>query len=171
MITVFFNEDGYCVTGEGVEVSRRCFPARTDSGELIFQPLHHSYKVLYLALCEVRDMAVKEDVMIYNDSRIIDEILRNVEPIDSTCAEWLKTIQRHTIPAIKSVVFFRKKSTAQVAGTISATHGRALVQLDPRTKEQIANAESKAASARELSRKGRLLQRLKQSWFKDNNGK
>ena len=165
MITVFFNEDGYLVTGESVEAARRCSPATTTKGDRIFQTIHHAYKVLYLALCEVRDMDSMEDVMIHNDSRIIDEINGLVEPLDETCGEWLQTLKRDVIPTIRSVVFFRKKPMTHVNSTVSSAHDRMLTKLDTRTREEIVARETKARDEQSKVRRRRLVDRLKQSWF------
>lgn len=168
MITVFFNGDGYLVTGEGVEAARRCSPALTTRGDLIFQSIHHAYKVLYLALCEVRAMNTMEDVMIYNDSRIIDEINGVVEPLDSTCGDWLQILKRDVIPTVRSVVFFRKRSASHVNSTVESAHDRMLSKLDSRTRQEIAERESKTRKTQLKTRNKRLVDRLKQSWFGEN---
>lgn len=167
MITVFFNENGYCIAGEGTEVSRRCSPALTDGGDTIFQSIHHTYKILYLALCEIRDMSVQENVMVFNDSRIIDEVNRNTEPFDELCDEWLKVLQRHIIPSIRSVVFFCKKPTHQINETIAGSHSDMLIKLDPKTREKIAQVETQAKKAIENTRKRQAVERLKQAWLKN----
>ena len=170
MITVFFNEDGYYIAGEGVHVARRLHPACTDRGDKIFPQIHHTYKIIYLALCEIRDMSVKEDVMVYNDSRIIDEINHVIEPFDQSCEVWLNILQRHVIPAIRSVIFFRKKPTNQIKETIATSHKDLLVQLDARTREDIMAAEYNISQRLETTRKQKLIKRFKQSWFGKNNG-
>jgi hypothetical protein len=170
MITVFVNEDGYYVTGENVDVTRRCSPALTVRGDRIFQVIHHVYKVLFLALCEIRDMNIRDDIMVYNDSRIVDEINGLVEPLDTTCDEWLKTLNRHTIPSIKSVVFFRKKPTTNVNTTVNDAHTNMLVELSGPEQQKIAERETKLREARTKSRNHRLIDRLKNAWFGENNG-
>jgi len=169
MITVFFNEDGYYVTGEGVGVARRCSPALTEQGDPIFQSAHHTYKVLYEALCELRDMSVMEDVMVYNDSRIIDEVNGTIDTMDATCADWLKTLKRVTIPSIRSVVFFRKKPTTQIKTTIAAAHKDMLSDLDTQEQQALAERMTKTRTAQAVSRKQRLVNRFRKSWFGDNN--
>jgi len=165
LITVFFNEDGYYIAGEGVEISRRCTPAMTEHGDKIFPPQHHAYKVLYLALCELRAAQVQQDIMVYNDSRIIDELNGNIGPLDTTCNEWLKTLKRDVIPTIRSVVFFRKQSTTYVKASIVASHGDMLDQIDRRTRKEIAEREAKTQEANRKTGRKRLVDRLKLSWF------
>lgn len=165
MITVFFNEDGYYVTGESVESAQRCSPALTVRGDRIFQPIHHTYKVLYLALCEVRDMDVMDDVMVYNDSRIIDEINGLVEPLDDTCGIWLQTMKRDVIPTIRSVVFFRKKPTTHVNTTVTSSHGRMIRELDPKQRQELAERDAKIREDLSRARNRRLVNRLRESWF------
>lgn len=170
MITVFVNEDGYYVTGENVDVTQRCSPALTAHGDPIFQVIHHVYKVLWLALCEIRDMNIRDDIMVYNDSRIIDEINGTVEPIDTTCGKWLEMFNRHTIPSIKSVVFFRKKPTTTVNKTINDAHSTMLIKLSGPKRQEIAERETKLREVSAKSRKRRLIDGLKNAWFGTNNG-
>ncbi len=165
MITVFFNEDGYHIAGEGIEIARRCSPAMTEQGDRIFLPHHHTYKVLYLALCELREAQVREDIMVYNDSRIIDELIRNTEPLDTTCDEWLKTLQRDVIPKIRSVVFFRKQSTAKITQSLAASHSNMLDQIDRKQRQDIAEREAKTHEANKKAGRKRLVDRFKLSWF------
>ena len=165
MITVFLNEDGYYVTGENVDVTQRFSPALTTHGDRIFQTIHHVYKVLYLALCEVHAMNIQDDVMVYNDSRIIDEINGNVESLDSTCDKWLKILNRRTIPSIKSVVFFRKKPTTQLDVTIADAHDNMLQKLSGPDRQRIAERETKLREAREKTRNQKLINKLRENWF------
>ena len=170
MITVFFNEDGFCITGEGVEVSRRCSPALTERGDRIFQPQHHAYKVLYLALCELRDTNMLEDVMVYNDSRIVDEINGNVEPLDSTCHEWQQVLRQDIVPQIRGVVFFRKKPTSQVNTTVRQAHEKMNVGLDQEAKQRLIEREARLQEAQKKARNEKLIYKLRKSWFGDNYG-
>ena len=166
MITVFFTEDGYYVTGDGVDIAQRCTPALTEQGDRIFLPQHHTYKVLYLALCELREAQVHNDIMVYNDSRIIDELNGSIGPLDTTCDEWLKTLKRDVIPTIKSVVFFRKQAASVVGAMVAYAHGDMLDQIDRRQRQVMAEKE---VATQETTRKTRLQQRVerfKQSWFK-----
>jgi hypothetical protein len=164
MIIVFFNEYGYSIAGDGIEVSQRCSPALTTRGDRIFQPTHHTYKVLYNALCELKNMDVKADVMVYNDSRIIDEINGTVEPLDSTCDEWLKSIKRNIIPSIMSIIFFRKRPTVQVDDAIALSHSHMVSEEE---KRKIAKKEENTVEKRIQDRNGRIVSKLKQSWFGD----
>lgn len=165
MIRIFFNGDGYFVSGEGVEVSRRCSPALTEKGDPVFQSIHHQYKILYLALTELRHLHLKEDVVVYNDSRIIDEILGYVEPLDVSCTEWLNIIRRHAIPRIKSVVFFRKKSSSEVSSSIQQMHECMLKNIDERCCQQLVDKEVKARASVTQDKKRSLLQRFKKAWL------
>lgn len=166
MITVFFNEDGYHVTGDGVEATHRCSPALTLRGDRIFQPVHHMYKVLYLALCELRDMNVASDVMVHNDSRIVDEINGLTEPLDETCAQWVRVIRQDILPTILPVVFFRKKPTTYVNSIISASQQAMLSKADLSQKQNLALREVRIREEQEKEKRHRTIQRLRESWFK-----
>ena len=168
MISVFFNEDGYYVAGEGIEISRRCSPALTTNGDKIFQPIHHSYKVLYLALCELRDMSVVHDIVVYNDSRIIDEINGTTDQLDSTCKQWLQILRRNTIPSVKSLVLFRKKPTNHINTAIANAHSDMLSQLNAVQRLELAVQESKTLEKQAHEYKRAAVDRLKKSWFGDN---
>lgn len=170
MITIFFNENGYYITGDSVEASRRCSPALTIRGDKIFQSLHHTYKILYLALNELRDIHIDDDVMVYNDSRIIDEINGSINPLDEICERWLQTLRRDIIPDIRSLIFFRKKPTTYINSTIEHAHQSMLSHIDEKTRQKLTAQENLLHTKIEKARKQKLIQRLKQSWFGDKNG-
>ncbi len=172
MIIVFFNEDGYHAAGSNVEIARRCFPALTNRGDRIFPPIHHEYKVLSLALNEFANQEVSEDVMVYGDSRIIDELNGDIEPMDETCKDWLQTINRDTLPYVRGVVFFRKKPLNEVAAAIRAAQDQMMPQMDRRIRQTMAEQEVERVETQERSRKGRILDRFKAKWLNrgDNNG-
>lgn len=165
MIRIFFNGDGYFVSGEGVEISRRCSPALTERGDLIFQPIHHQYKILYLALTELRHLHLKEDVIVYNDSRVIDEVNGHVQPQDTSCTEWLNAIKRHAIPNIKPIVFFRKKSSFDVKAAIDSMHYSMLEKVSDKCLQGLLEKEIKSRAETASKNKRTLLQRFKKNWF------
>jgi hypothetical protein len=167
MITVFFNEDGYYVTGGGVDIARRCRPAITQNGDRIFQPIHHTYMVLYQALCELK--AGQDDVIVYNDSRIIDEINGTVEPIDDVCRRWLQILRQDVLPMMRSIVFFRKKATDVVNRSVAQGHSM-LVELDPKIKNKMVEREASLKKAESKKRSRRILQRFKDAWLGKRNG-
>lgn len=168
MIRVFFTEDGYYVTGESIEVTRQCSPALTSRGDRIFLPLHHEYKVLYLALCELRHANITDDVIVYGASRLIDEMNGNVRPLDTTNEQWLRVLKRNVIPSIKAVVFFRKKEAVAVQKTLTDAHGKFLPQVDRRTLQEIAAAEDEAREVITKNTKRGLIARLREQWFGGN---
>ena len=165
MIRVFFTEDGYYVAGENVEITRCCSPALTDRGDRIFQPLHHEYKVLYLALCELRNANITDDVMVYGHSRIIDEINGAIHPLDTTCERWLNVLRRNVIPSIRAVVFFRKKATRDVQGAVSKAQQTLSPAIDLRTVEDITASETERQDALVWQKKRKAIARLRTQWF------
>lgn len=170
MIKIFFTEEGYYVIGNGVEIARRCSPALTDRGDRIFQPIHHEYKILYLALAELQRIDSKEDAIVYGSSRIIDEINGLVKPLDEINSSWLQIIRQDILPTIKAVVFFRKKSPDFVQREISAAHGTLMAQVDRRTLTAIAEKEIDHKQNTKRQRKRGLIGRLRDKWFGDNDG-
>jgi len=170
MIRVFFSEDGYYVAGEGIEISRSCFPALNVSGNRVFLPLHHEYKILYLALEEIIEANIQEEVMVYGATRIIDEINGNISPLDEINAKWLEILKRNIIPRIKAVIFFRKKSATDVRQALQETHGSMLRSIDHRTLEQIIERQAEQRQTAQVVAKKSRLQRFRDHWFGDNNG-
>jgi hypothetical protein len=174
MITVFFNETGYYVVGGGIEIAQSCPPALTESGSPVFLTIHHTYWMLFRALKEIQGKKSQDDVMVYNDSRIIEEMNGVVEPFDDTCDRWQKAIRRNVLPSIRSCVLFRKKPATFVAENVA--HGqhtlirtlsvrertdmmdRYVQQLEIRQKRQLAR---KAQRFRESHRS----EDLKEKWY------
>ena len=171
MIRVFFNEDGFYVAGESVEISRRSVPATTERGDKIFQPIHHTYKIVYNALSELRSLGIQEDVIVFSDSRIIDEINGYCQPLDEVCDIWVKKLRRDVLPTIRSVVFFRKKPSSFIKETIAREHARMLPPLDANTAREIAANAAKSVLITSQNRRKQARDRLRKSWFGDNNAK
>lgn len=166
MITVFVNKEGYYVAGEGVEATLRCSPATDDHGNPIFHELHHTYKVMFLALKEVaRKQTITGDVIVYNDSRIIDELNGSIQPLDETCGRWQQTIRRELMPHIRSIVMFRKKATdyirsqMKIGDTLLSTNTEALSELSCRM-DKIEQEQIRGFKAR-------VLDRFKRMWKND----
>lgn len=164
MITVFVTKDGYYVTGENVEACFKCSPATDERGHPIFNEIHHTYKVLFLALKEVsRKRSIQGDVMVYNDSRIMDELNSQVPPLDETCRRWQQTIRRELVPAIRSLVFFRKKTTEYVKSRVK--DGEALLApTDPAKVSELASKLDKIERDQARSFKSRAIARFKRMW-------
>ena len=104
-----------------------------------------------------------EDVVVYNDSRLIEEINGVVIPLDDTHARWLEIIRRRTLPQLRSHVLFRKKSTRFVTQYVEAGQKSLIGSVDPKTRLDIMQKEND----REEERKKNTLQRFKRNW---NNG-
>ena len=169
MIKVFFNEEGFFIAGEGIEIARRCSPALTSQGDRIFPVLQHTYKILYLALCELRSVTVKDDVMVYGDTRIVDEINGATEPLDVQHREWLEIINRHVLPSIPAVVFFRKKPENQVDNEVRRSHDSMIAQVDRRTLEGVLKNEQSRLEKRAAHIRRKKVQSLKDRWFGGKN--
>ena len=53
-------------------------------------------------------------------------------------------LKRNVLPAIKAVVFFRKKEHTAVYKTLQDAHGKFLPEVDSQVLEQVASAEDAA---------------------------
>ena len=166
VIKIFFSEKGYYISGEGIEVARWFSPATTERGDRIFQPIHHTYKILSLALIDIAKRDATEDVIIFNDSRIIDEINGLADPLDETCSKWVTAIRRFLVPNVRSVIFFRKKSSEYINSIINQAHSKLIINLPEADKQKIADIYAEVANRKKTMKKKRLLQRLKDSWFR-----
>jgi hypothetical protein len=169
VIGVFFNETGYYVSGEGIEVSRSCSPALTEHGDPIFQSLQHMYKVLFLALRELHEIDIGDDVMVYGDNRIIDEVNGTIEPLDNMNQKWLNVLHRYTIPSIRSLVFFRRKPASHVRQSILAGHASMLTQIDSQTIKDMTRKEEEHRVRQHKQRGKRIVTNLRNSWFGDKD--
>jgi len=154
MLLVRFNTNGYYIKGDGVDIIQRCSPASTDRGDNIFQPIHHTYKVLFIALSNLIDKDFNGDAMVYNDTRIIDELNSNIEPLDEVCAAWVKIIKRDIIPRIKPLMFFRKKNVdAEIAvAQEQLVNPSEIYDLIP----EVQNSQK--------TRKSKIIQKFKENW-------
>lgn len=164
MITVFVTKEGYYVAGEGIEATLKCSPATDERGIPIFNEIHHVYKVMFLALKEVaRKERIQGDVIVYNDSRIVDELNGQVPPLDDICRRWQQAIRRELVPYIRCLVFFRKKSATFVES--QTTIGNALlVPSDPVLLGTLAKKLTSIEKEQSRSFKARVLDRFKRIW-------
>jgi hypothetical protein len=164
MILVFVTKDGYYVAGEGVEASFKCSPATDERGYPIFNEIHHTYKVLFLALREVaRKRDIQGDVLVYNDTRIVDELNGDVQPLDDVCRKWQQTIRRELVPAIRSLVFFRKKNAEYIKSQVKS--GEVLLTPgDPAKLNELATKLTQLEKEAAQSFKTRAIARFKRTW-------
>lgn len=163
MITVFVTKEGYYVAGEGVEASFKCSPATDERGNPIFNEIHHTYKVLFLALKEVaRKQSIQGDVLVYNDSRIVDELNGHIKPLDDVCRKWQEAIRRELVPTIRSLVFFRKKTGEFVKSQVKI--GESILINDPAILRELASKLDTVEREKAHSFKQRALTRFKKMW-------
>lgn len=168
MIVVYFNESGYYIVGGGIEVAQSCPPALTESGSPIFLTLHHTYWMLFRALKELQGKSVSEDVVVYNDSRIIEELNGVADPFDETCQRWLNAIRRKLIPAVRSCVLFRKKPMGFVSEHVAAGHKKLLSSIPESEKVAIAERLKRSLEIRSKRQLARKAQRFRKSYWSGN---
>lgn len=138
MITILFNEYGYFIEGPELRVVQKCSAKQND--------IHHLYLVLTKALSEVLD--INDDIIIYNNSRVIDEINGVIKP---DISELLICFRQDILPKIKGVVFFRKKDISQ----------KILSEQSILVKQILPNVQK--------TKKRSSILNLKKGWFNDRS--
>lgn len=167
MIAVFVSKEGYYIHGDGVEAALRCSQALDDQGNPIFHELHHTYKVMFLALEIVaRKQMIHGDVVVYNDSRIIDELNGSIPPLDDVCQRWRQVIRREIMPRVRSIVLFRKRAQDFIAAKMAGVNNL-IVQHDPAVMQELAVKSNQMERERSRSTKARVLDRFKRMWKND----
>lgn len=97
------------------------------------EPLHHLHIVLWYTLLEFVGKEIKENVLIYNDTRLIEDMNGDTRPIDEFCRRVQGKIRQELLPRIGTKVIFKKASAAKINGSISAAHDTMLkVDIDKR---------------------------------------
>ena len=109
-----------------------------------------------------------EGVVVYNDSRLIEEINGVISPLDDTHNKWLEIIRRRILPQLRSHVLFRKKSTIFVTQYVEAGQQTLIGSVDPKARLRAMQKEIERRENVIKERKENVLQRFKRKW-KDGN--
>jgi len=162
MMELAFNEAGYYVRGVTHESSMAVTPRTDPEGNLVFHSLEQQYAVLIRALTEISGHEVSEDIIVYNDTRIIEELSGIADPM---FPEMTNHVRRNIIPEIKGCVWFHKKSPAFVQGRVQEGIDGLVNTLDAGTRTKQA-LESERRSLRATDEKKRIrVHRLKRGWL------
>ena len=141
MITIYLNECGYFITGGDLKIIQRSSP--------VMKEIAH-YLVLIRALQEIIRTKVIDDVVVYNDSRLVEEINGFIEPFNDSNKILVNAIRRQLLPLVRGTVFFRKKA---VNAIIAETQDELLLKQKPDIPEKIIN-------------KNKRVEKFKKGWFK-----
>ena len=165
MIEVFFNSTGYYITGPNIEIAKHVTPLKIE-GNVILTDLQHLYSVLSMALIELMaNPSSKEDITIYNDSRIIEDMRGITAGIDDLCVKTVRYLRRKVIPSIKGVIFFRKKSSDYINNKIEFGQKTLIGEIDDSIKDrEIAKIEQAIADYNQKNKRDRV-QNFKRDWF------
>jgi hypothetical protein len=161
MICIYLNGNGYYIKGDGIEVALSCSPNLDENGEPFYPEHCHVYAVLSKALNELRGQDLPGEIMVYNDSRVIDEMNGGVPPLDDLSGEFRNRIRREIMPDIVGTVFFRKKNTRAIAQEVSRAKS-AMVDVPDKNNRLEELMQQHAASQRTKSL--RALDKLKENW-------
>lgn len=166
MISVYFNSNGYYIGGEGVEVARSFSPSVDSSGRPLMEPLQHLYVVLTCALKEIRDgQKGSADIVVYNDSRLIEDMSNETDSPDCVCRELKSIIRRKLLPVMPGTVLFRKKPASYIAEKVQYGKSTMLDVADRRSLMSIAQTMAQSIEENARSDKVAKLDQLKRSWF------
>jgi hypothetical protein len=134
-----------------MEIALSCSPAFEEE-------VHHIYAVIFRALQELRDKELTEDIIVYNDTRVMDELGGQVFPEDATSREFYFSIRRKLLPSLDSMVFFRKLDAKRIRAKVG--HGINTMVNDV-SKDMV--REKIETSIK--NRKAKVVQKLKDGWL------
>jgi hypothetical protein len=139
-------------------------PALDQNGRQIFSDSLHLYKVFETALTEDFFYALekREEIIVYNDSRIIDEINGNIIPIIKEHEQFKNLIRRDILPEIMGIVFFRKCSKKFLDSMIQKGHEKMLNKLSPEDRLGMIKKLIESKKQISTSRNQRILSKFKE---------
>ena len=153
---VYFNMDGYYIKGD-LEISKSMVVGYQD-------PLKHLYFVCYAALHELLQMELDGTIIVYNDSRIIDEF-NGLKALDKWNKEAISFIRRNILPSVKGVVFFHKQSGTTIDKIIRRAHSQMLdVVSEEKIRELLSSKYQEVFNTRKLA-----VKKFRESGFKRRN--
>jgi hypothetical protein len=166
VISVFFNSQGYYIEGEGVEIARSFSPSVDQSGRPMMEPLQHLYVVLACALKELRATDTNgTDIIVYNDSRLIEEMSNEVEIPCCVCNELKLVIRRKLLPDLPGLVLFRKKSASYVNEKVQYGKTTMLASVNRRCLMQMVDTMVSSIEENAVASKATKIAGLKKAWF------
>jgi hypothetical protein len=167
MIIAYVNKDGYYIVGQEVECCRKMSPALDQEGNQIFSNSLHLYKVLETLLKEdcFSSQGQREEVIIYNDSRLIDEINGNIHPLIVENRAYRDHLRRNIIPLAKGIIFFRKCSAQFLNSMISKGQSKMLNKISDEQKINMINKTIHARKASIDSKRKSVLAKFKERLY------
>ena len=165
MISVYLNGNGYYIRGDKIEAALFCSPKLDDNGESFYPEHCHVYAVLSKALNELRGKDLSDDVMVYNDSRVIDEMNGAVSPLDDLSTEFRDRIRREILPEVGANIFFRKKNAQAIRQQVALGKN---TLVDVPNKVQVLEELIEQHNTAQRNKTLRALDKLKENW---RNGK
>ena len=165
MIEVYFDRSGYYITGPNIEVAESFSPL-TVGGEMVLTELQHLYVVLYKIFSELTANNSREDIIIYNDSRIVDDMNGIINPLDDICEKTRKYMKRKVIPTIKGIILFRKKSTLFIREKIENGQKSLIGDVDDDIKKRKISEISGTIKENLRKNQRNRIENFKQDWFR-----
>lgn len=164
MISVFFNNEGYYIEGDGIEVARSFSPSMDASGRPIVEPLQHLYVVLACALKELRGCK-QADIYVFNDSRLIEDMSNTITIDDCVCQEMKSIIRRKLLPDLPGIVLFRKKPANIIQERIMYGKTAMLIGVDRNCLMEMVETIAQSIEENAQAGKAEKVAGLKRAWF------
>lgn len=148
MTEVFLSTCGYLITGAFESIFMCVKPEEVEDNIFLYQ-------LLYDAITEIKNL--NDQVTVYNDSRLIEELNGVIKTNSNESHKWLLFIRRNVIPKTKCRIFFNKRSAEFVSEKIKQNG-----LLD---KRKI----SHGIAVNKVIRKQNNPKRFKSKWFRTNS--
>lgn len=154
-IALFLDKNGYYITGQNIELIKSCAP-RTDD------EISHLYTVLIHGLLEFVNRKIDSDIIVYNDTRIVDELNGNTEPINT---EYVMYVRRLLIPHLPVMVWFHKKPNEFIRAKISNAYNALIGSVDVERRNRKAMEIAQHLEESQKQNKYSKSKKFKESWL------
>lgn len=153
MIHCYFNETSYYIAGEKIEIFSSIFNDEKDS-------IRRSYWALIMLLPELQ--AERDNVMIYSDSRVIDELSGEVIPLDIWTQQARHIIMQMTC-CFNGICIYKKIDTLKLNRYIE--NGRARM-IDDNSKKMMQETLERQWNFKHSNR----VRKLRTNFLGEGNG-
>jgi len=156
MADIYLNNTGFYMVGDGIEMAQSC----SDDPLFANDELCHNYMMLAGTLYALRDYDFKDDITVYNSTRLIDEFQGNV-PCDSKTVEVNRQLRNYILTYIPVSVWFRKKDSKYIDRKVK--YGQdTMINIVP---EEAKRKAIQALEKQQEEKKAGVLSGFKKRWL------